>query len=169
MEVSAKAPPPNQGAPSSYQSPPPYQQPQDYSSPSSADISLGGGGGQSGGGSGGGGGGGSGGSAGGSGPWRLLTVLFAAFIAASGWNAYKEKGSQASLNASGTIAAALLLSAALMSGSMRVPATLLALATSLTLGAYMGKGYVRSRKTFPQGVFLGISLILSAGYTSTLL
>ena len=42
-------------------------------------------------------------------------------------------------------------------------------ATSLTLGAYMGKGYMRSRKTFPQGVFLGISLILSAGYTSTLL
>lgn len=42
-------------------------------------------------------------------------------------------------------------------------------ATSLTLGAYMGKGYARSRKTFPQGVFFGISLILSAGYTSTLL
>ena len=42
-------------------------------------------------------------------------------------------------------------------------------ATSLTLGAYMGKGYVKSRKTFPQGIFFGISLILSAGYTSTLL
>ena len=33
----------------------------------------------------------------------------------------------------------------------------------------MGKGYAKSRKTFPQGVFFGISLILSAGYTSTLL
>lgn len=47
--------------------------------------------------------------------------------AASGYSAYKEKGSTASLTASGTIMAALLLSAALMKGSMRVPATLLAL------------------------------------------
>ena len=54
--------------------------------------------------------------------------------AASGWNAYKEKGSQASLTASGTIAAALLLSAALMSGSMRVPATLLALGEQHAIG-----------------------------------
>lgn len=51
--------------------------------------------------------------------------------AASGWNAYKEKGSQASLTASGTIAAALLLSAALMNGSLRVPATMLALGEHL--------------------------------------
>ncbi|CAK0785597.1 hypothetical protein CVIRNUC_008807 [Coccomyxa viridis] len=167
----------NEGASISYQSPQSYQEPKDYSSPTSADISItGGGGGQGGGGKGGrgggdGGGGASGGgaSAGGSSPWRLLTVLFAALIAASGWSAYRQKGSTASLRASGLIAAALLLSAALMGGRLRTPATLLALATSLTLGVYMGKGYMRSRKPFPQGVFTAVSLVLSTGYASTLL
>lgn len=33
----------------------------------------------------------------------------------------------------------------------------------------MGKGYAKSGKTFPQGFFFGLSVILSAGYTSTLL
>ena len=47
--------------------------------------------------------------------------------AASGWSAYRQKGSTASLRASGLIAAALLLSAALMGGRLRTPATLLAL------------------------------------------
>ena len=42
-------------------------------------------------------------------------------------------------------------------------------ATSLTLGVYMGKGYMRSRKPFPQGVFTAVSLVLSTGYASTLL
>ena len=41
--------------------------------------------------------------------------------------AYKKKGSRASLIASGSIAAALLLGAALMTGNTRVAGTLLAL------------------------------------------
>lgn len=47
--------------------------------------------------------------------------------------AYSKKGSQASLVASSTITGALLLSAALMSGPLRVPATLLALGESSCL------------------------------------
>ncbi|EIE27783.1 hypothetical protein COCSUDRAFT_32107 [Coccomyxa subellipsoidea C-169] len=78
--------------------------------------------------------------------------------------AYSKKGSRASLVASGSITGALLLSAALMGGPLRVPATLLALAASCTLGTYMGKGYVRTKRVFPQGVFALTSLLLSGGY-----
>ncbi|CAL8463737.1 g3271 [Coccomyxa elongata] len=161
------------GSPSSYKSPAPYSAPADYSAPTAAIASIGGGngggsgsggnGGRSGGGGGGGGGGGKWGS-GGHGPWRLLTVLFAALVAAGGALAYSRKGSQASVVASGSITGALLLSAALMGGPLRVPATLLALAASCTLGTYMGKGYVRTKKVFPQGVFAVLSLLLSGGY-----
>jgi hypothetical protein len=33
----------------------------------------------------------------------------------------------------------------------------------------MGKGYVRTRKAFPQGVFAALSLILSGGYLTSIL
>lgn len=39
-----------------------------------------------------------------------------------------------------------------------------AAAASCTLGTYMGKGYVRTKKVFPQGVFAVLSLLLSGGY-----
>ena len=37
-------------------------------------------------------------------------------------------------------------------------------AASCTLGTYMGKGYVRTKRVFPQGVFALTSLLLSGGY-----
>ena len=40
---------------------------------------------------------------------------------------------------------------------------------SCTLGTYMGKGYMKTRKAFPQGVFTALSLILSSGYLTSIL
>ena len=40
---------------------------------------------------------------------------------------------------------------------------------SCTLGTYMGKGYVKTRKPFPHGVFTLVSLILSGGYLTSIL
>ncbi|KAK9836291.1 hypothetical protein WJX81_002432 [Elliptochloris bilobata] len=170
-------------APPRYVSPRPYSTPASYRAPAaygpgSEDSALSGGGdvggSGSGGGSGGNGGGGGSGDSNGSddggvGPWRLATVLFAVLIAVGGVMAYKKKGSRASLLASGGIAAALLLGAALMTGRTRVAGTLLALVATATLGAYMGKGYAATHKAFPQLTFTILSALLGAGYISTLL
>ena len=56
--------------------------------------------------------------------------------------AYQKKGSRASLIASGSIAAALLLGAALMTGNTRVAGTLLALGKPQTLSSYPPPGIV---------------------------
>ena len=40
---------------------------------------------------------------------------------------------------------------------------------SCTLGTYMGKGFMKTRRAFPQGVFAALSLVLSGGYLTSIL
>eukprot|EP00884_Botryococcus_braunii_P017145 jgi/Botrbrau1/4113/Bobra.152_3s0060.1 len=123
-------------------------------------------------GGGGGGGGGDGGDFGGpkdgEGPWRLLTLIFAFLVGVGGLMGYKRKGSRASLIASSTIGTALVGAAILMSGATAPQGLAIALVSTLALGGYMLRGYVKTRKPFPQGVFALLSTLLSIGYVSAL-
>lgn len=52
----------------------------------------------------------------------------------------------------------------LLEGVVSLRCNLCLAAASCTLGTYMGKGYVRTKRVFPQGVFALTSLLLSGGY-----
>jgi len=121
------------------------------------------------GGVGGGAGGGGAGSGGGSGPSsggnpRNLAFLFAALLAVGGFVGYKKKGSTASLKASGGFAAALVVAGYLIGGPYTTVGLGLALVVNLVLGVYMGKGFLNTKKVFPQLVFSIICAVNTLTY-----
>ncbi|KAK9815284.1 hypothetical protein WJX72_001072 [[Myrmecia] bisecta] len=176
--------PPTRGKPAggafwNYNSPQPYTSPQPYAAPAGysgeAYNAAGGTGGSDGNGkSGGGGGGGRDGQNGGGGgsssrgPLKWLTVLFALLVAVGGVMGYIKKGSVVSLAASGSIAGTLLLAAYLMAGPAPTHGLQLAFVSTMALASYMGYGYYRTRKPFPQGVFTVLSAVLSIAYATSL-
>lgn len=83
--------------------------------------------------------------------------------------AYKKKGSRASLEAGAALGGILLAAASLQTGApTRAAGLALALLASSALGAYMTKGFAKSKKVWPHGVLGAVGLALSAGYLSAL-
>ncbi|DBA83597.1 hypothetical protein WJX77_003032 [Trebouxia sp. C0004] len=173
-------------APTNYHSPRTYQAPRQYgvggptgtggskvSAESSGPGNIGGNGG-GGDGAGGSGGSGPGGHSdesadgGGRGRMQPLTIAFALFVLVGGIMGYKKKRSKDSLIASSIITGLLLSSAYLMGKPNTTYGVRLALVTTASLAAYMGKGYYDKRKVFPQGVLAGISTVMTLGYIGSL-
>lgn len=105
---------------------------------------------------------------GGRGRMQPLTIAFALFVLVGGIMGYKKKRSKDSLIASSIITGLLLSSAYLMGKPNTTYGVRLALVTTASLAAYMGKGYYDKRKIFPQGVLAGISTVMTLGYMGSL-
>lgn len=97
-----------------------------------------------------------------------VTIAFALFVLVGGLMGYKKKKSKDSLIASSIIAGLLLVSAYLMGRPSTTYGVRLALVTTGSLAAYMGKGYWDKRKVFPQGVLAALSTVLTLGYIGAL-
>lgn len=97
-----------------------------------------------------------------------LTIAFALFVLVGGIMGYKKKRSKDSLIASSVIAGMMLVSAYLMGKPDTTYGVRLALVTTATLAAYMGKGYYDKRKVFPQGVLAVLSTVMTLGYIGSL-
>ncbi|KAL3130714.1 hypothetical protein ABBQ38_000063 [Trebouxia sp. C0009 RCD-2024] len=105
---------------------------------------------------------------GGRGRMQPVTIAFALFVLVGGLMGYKKKKSKDSLIASSIIAGLLLVSAYLMGRPSTTYGVRLALVTTGSLAAYMGKGYWDKRKVFPQGVLAALSTVLTLGYIGAL-
>jgi len=92
------------------------------------------------------------------------TIFFGLFVLVGGVMGYKKKRSRDSLIASSIIAGLLFFSAYLMGKPNTTYGIRLALVTTGTLAAYMGKGYYDKRKVFPQGVLAVMSTLISIAY-----
>jgi uncharacterized membrane protein (UPF0136 family) len=99
---------------------------------------------------------------------QIITLGFAAFVLAGGVAGYKKKGSRDSLIASSIIAGLLAVAGVMMGNPSNTYSIRLALVTTLALGFYMGRGFLRTRKVFPQLVLGLTSLLLSVGYMGAL-
>lgn len=133
-------------------------------------AAAGGGGGNVGGGGrvGTGGGGGGGFSSGGGGLPQQLAFGFAILVAIGGYMGYKNKGSKDSLKSSTTFAAVLFVAGYLIGGPYPTAGLAIALAANVALGWYMVKGYLNTKKAFPQGVFSAVSIVSSFVYFRSL-
>ncbi|KAA6418476.1 MAG: hypothetical protein FRX49_11533 [Trebouxia sp. A1-2] len=162
--------PGNYNAPTNYHSPRTYQAPRQYgvggpTGTGGSKVSAEANGPGNVGGHGGGGGSGGTGGAGGFGPGGNSDE---SADGVGGIMGYKKKRSKDSLIASSIITGLLLSSAYLMGKPNTTYGVRLALVTTASLAAYMGKGYYDKRKVFPQGVLACISTVMTLGYIGSL-
>lgn len=100
-------------------------------------------------------------------PLALVTAIFAVLLLVGGVTGYLKKGSITSLTASSIFGVVYVGAAYLMrTPASAVPGLRIALGASVALGGYMLRGYTKTKKVFPQGVFAGLSLTLALAYIS---